>query len=230
MNQECYAFLRMILDHPEDDTSRLIYSDWLEEQGEIARAEFIRTSIQMLKVRSTCGSESGDYFCRSMSCPLCPLIRRMNAAWLEFGSSNYPPLDTTRTGEKWMSGFARRLPYGPDHSGQVAFFNRGFVSRLRCTIRTWLDIADSVTAHHPIQEVMFMPHPQGDPLPFTYEANGGSLRIGIRSKHGMSTVVPSFITLDEVDETIMQMFKRKWPRVGFSWNAFSMDGSGVSDE
>ena len=37
--------LRRILECPEDDAPRLIYSDWLEEQGEEERAKFIRCSI-----------------------------------------------------------------------------------------------------------------------------------------------------------------------------------------
>ncbi|HTU93106.1 MAG TPA: TIGR02996 domain-containing protein [Gemmataceae bacterium] len=39
------AFLQDILAHPDDDAPRLIFADWLEEQGDpnsIARAEFIR--------------------------------------------------------------------------------------------------------------------------------------------------------------------------------------------
>lgn len=36
------AFLKMILGYPERDDLRLIYADWLEEQGNSDRAEFIR--------------------------------------------------------------------------------------------------------------------------------------------------------------------------------------------
>src|SRR5581483_6136574 len=39
------AFLQDILAHPDDDAPRLIFADWLEEQGDtnsVARAEFIR--------------------------------------------------------------------------------------------------------------------------------------------------------------------------------------------
>lgn len=39
------AFLKDILAHPDDDAPRLIFADWLEEQGDtssVARAEFIR--------------------------------------------------------------------------------------------------------------------------------------------------------------------------------------------
>jgi uncharacterized protein (TIGR02996 family) len=41
------AFLTAILEHPDDDTTRLVYADWLEEQDD-PRAEFLRL---MVKVR-----------------------------------------------------------------------------------------------------------------------------------------------------------------------------------
>jgi uncharacterized protein (TIGR02996 family) len=37
--------LRAIRANPDDDTPRLIYADWLQENGEDARAEFIRLQI-----------------------------------------------------------------------------------------------------------------------------------------------------------------------------------------
>jgi uncharacterized protein (TIGR02996 family) len=37
-----YALLRAIEAHPEEDTPRLAYADWLDEQGESPRAEFIQ--------------------------------------------------------------------------------------------------------------------------------------------------------------------------------------------
>jgi uncharacterized protein (TIGR02996 family) len=41
------AFLRGILAHPEDDTPRLVFADWLEEHGAPERAEFIRLQCQL---------------------------------------------------------------------------------------------------------------------------------------------------------------------------------------
>jgi uncharacterized protein (TIGR02996 family) len=44
------AFLQAIRDAPEDDTPRLIFADWLEEQGDpasVARAEFIRVQCAL---------------------------------------------------------------------------------------------------------------------------------------------------------------------------------------
>jgi uncharacterized protein (TIGR02996 family) len=44
------GFLEDITAHPEDDTPRLIFADWLEEQGDSAHAEFIRVQIERARL------------------------------------------------------------------------------------------------------------------------------------------------------------------------------------
>src|SRR5215471_4120084 len=44
------AFLQAILHQPDDDLPRLIYADWLEEQGDNIRAEFIRIQCELAKL------------------------------------------------------------------------------------------------------------------------------------------------------------------------------------
>jgi uncharacterized protein (TIGR02996 family) len=46
------AFLRAILANPDDDAPRLIYADWLDEQGDADRAEFIRLQIRLARMDS----------------------------------------------------------------------------------------------------------------------------------------------------------------------------------
>ena len=41
------ALLRAIRAAPEDDTVRLVYADWLEENGQPERAEFIRLECEL---------------------------------------------------------------------------------------------------------------------------------------------------------------------------------------
>jgi uncharacterized protein (TIGR02996 family) len=41
------ALFQAILDDPQDDDRRLVYADWLEENGEGDRADFIRTQIEL---------------------------------------------------------------------------------------------------------------------------------------------------------------------------------------
>jgi uncharacterized protein (TIGR02996 family) len=53
------AFLDDIVRHPADDGPRLVYADWLDEQGDPARAEFIR--VQCTRARGGPGDEQdGD--------------------------------------------------------------------------------------------------------------------------------------------------------------------------
>jgi len=44
------AFIQAMRAAPEDDALRLVYSDWLEEQGEPARAEFIRVQCELARL------------------------------------------------------------------------------------------------------------------------------------------------------------------------------------
>jgi uncharacterized protein (TIGR02996 family) len=44
------GFLEAIIAEPDDDTPRLICADWLEEHGDVARAEFIRVQIERARL------------------------------------------------------------------------------------------------------------------------------------------------------------------------------------
>src|SRR5262249_32889270 len=44
------AFLRSIIEAPEDDAPRLVYADWLEDQGDLERAEFIRVQCRLAEM------------------------------------------------------------------------------------------------------------------------------------------------------------------------------------
>lgn len=41
------ALLRAIGEQPEEDTPRLVYADWLEENGEPERADFVRNQVEL---------------------------------------------------------------------------------------------------------------------------------------------------------------------------------------
>src|SRR5579872_576249 len=44
------ALLQAVLEAPDDDTLRLVYADRLEEQGDVARAEFIRVQVELARL------------------------------------------------------------------------------------------------------------------------------------------------------------------------------------
>ncbi len=47
------AFLQTILAEPDDTGPRLVYADWLEEQGDCDRAEFLRLDTEWAALRKT---------------------------------------------------------------------------------------------------------------------------------------------------------------------------------
>jgi uncharacterized protein (TIGR02996 family) len=50
MTPEEEAFLADIAEHPEDDSLRLIYADWLEDSGQVERAAFIRVQCELARL------------------------------------------------------------------------------------------------------------------------------------------------------------------------------------
>jgi uncharacterized protein (TIGR02996 family) len=44
------GFLETILAAPDDDAPRLVFSDWLEDHGDLARAEFIRVQCELVRL------------------------------------------------------------------------------------------------------------------------------------------------------------------------------------
>ena len=44
------SFLRAIIADPADDLPRLVYADWLDENGDPDRAEFIRVQCELAKL------------------------------------------------------------------------------------------------------------------------------------------------------------------------------------
>jgi len=52
MTDEEFGFIRAVVEDPDNDTPRLLYADWLDEQGDpaaSARAEFIRIQCQLAR-------------------------------------------------------------------------------------------------------------------------------------------------------------------------------------
>ena len=48
MSTEERELLAAIVANPDDDTPRLVYADWLQERGQEAKAEYVRTVVRLL--------------------------------------------------------------------------------------------------------------------------------------------------------------------------------------
>jgi uncharacterized protein (TIGR02996 family) len=69
------ALLKAVIAEPEDDAPRLIYADWLEENGQEARAEFIRVQVALARMKE----ESRDH--RDLRARAGELLRMYDIIW-----------------------------------------------------------------------------------------------------------------------------------------------------
>lgn len=92
MFPEQIAFLNAITAQPDDDLPRLVYADWLDENGQSPRAEFIRLQIARFRAGQTSFSP-GEY----------DLLRQYEPEW----RNELPPL--LQAGASFRRGFYYHL-------------------------------------------------------------------------------------------------------------------------
>lgn len=160
MNEEA-ALLKAICTQPDDDTPRLVYADWLDEQGGVkdrARATFIRAQVehaQLPLAHHFLSAERSVPFQTSHGCPCrsCELVRVakkvFHNGWLRKSVrviyKNCPVVRPrgSLTGECIL----------PDGSECRFWFVRGMVGGFRSRAAEFVARAGAVFAAHPIEQV-----------------------------------------------------------------------------
>jgi uncharacterized protein (TIGR02996 family) len=131
------AFLRAVVLDPGDDAPRLVYADWLEEQGRYERAELIRVQCELARPGGACPvcDERGWQKCNAFT-PQCrrKALRRREEELV------YPP-----NGTLWAKGL--RV------TGWGVTYRRGFVEEVRCTTADWLEHGTGVVLAQPVTRV-----------------------------------------------------------------------------
>src|SRR6516164_7800348 len=127
MNQE-EALWQTIHDEPNDNAPRLVFADWLDENGDPERAEFIRGQIQLATIRPW-----EDQFL-----PLeirCKELLRLNSNWLGF-----------LKGSDWIEHY-------PHDFGRPFLFDRGFPARVQMEPADFEANQGRLFAYFPIRRV-----------------------------------------------------------------------------
>lgn len=158
------AFLTAILEQPHEDTHRLVFADWLQEQGnenDRQRAEFIRLQIDISKwedkITSDIRRRAENILQRLSKGAPVKLTAKTPATMLvrEHLLLHSPKMVATES--NWMKWFMDDLvfthQFGPN-------YRRGFVSSLDCltpeslTVRR--DQLCSIFARHPIDNLVIL--------------------------------------------------------------------------
>jgi len=133
------AFVTAIIENVEDDTPRLVYADWLEENGDPDRAEFIRLQIELA------GLEDQD---------------RPIGTGKKPGSTPRERLLQKREGElldlhrrEWKSVLPKRA-----QEELLCEFRRGFVARMSVSAARFLRGGAALCRATPLEELQLTNH------------------------------------------------------------------------
>lgn len=165
------VFVRAVLADPEDDGPRLIFADWLDEQGEGERAEFIRVQCRLEREPCPHDYEGGGITLLRNNIVGCPCdfcrLRARERELLGLGRDRW--FDHWLT--SWTSDLAADMVAGyyPENSNVpavLAGFRRGFVESLTLTAADWLAHAEAMLSCQPVREVRLTTWPTNDGRPF----------------------------------------------------------------
>lgn len=128
-------FVRAICDDPEDLTPRLVYADWLDENGDPSQAEFIRVQIEMGKM-TACHRGPTELY----------------GYPLRFDGQADCECDWHKLWKRSEALHPRRDPGFPFfHS----FYSNGFVEAVITSMATWLLHSQAFVRQNPVRRVAF---------------------------------------------------------------------------
>lgn len=161
------GFLEAICADPDDDVSRLVYADWLDEHDDPDRAEFIRLQIALAS-----SSIVAERIAREQPERLNRLALNLLHHWQE-----------------WSGPAAELVPNGARYSDHLTF-RRGFIEYVRCTGDAWVRHADAILVCQPVREVTLTTWP--GLMQFCLESpEGDEMRIGLPGRPFRGDVPPS---------------------------------------
>lgn len=152
INIEQQELLDFIIEHPDDDVSRLVYADWLEEHHQAERAEFIRVQIELDKLFN----EDTDWkLCTETSanwCPICGDCCCKNQDEKK-NDENCPLHNPYSKHHLWDELKTQEKELRPIDYTHHATWRRGFVETISCPFKSWLQHGPTIVLEHPIQRV-----------------------------------------------------------------------------
>lgn len=151
------SLLRAVLADPASDAARLIYADYLDEQGEADRAEFVRVQCRIATLNAELMS---DEDCDATNCPGCGERRELQRReremvklfeWQGFRTAfglpqHWPAWHLSAGPADWTA------PPVPHWCGGV--LRRGFVDEIRLPLAAFLEQVAGVFAAHPVTAVV----------------------------------------------------------------------------
>ncbi len=139
--------LEPILEKPDEDTPRLVYADWLQENGQHKRAEFIRVQCEYAVLHRHFEDHQADG--ENLRCLRC--VRAGVLSDLLLGKFRLQP----QAPAPFAADCPHRIARMADYRGEPVEWDwyRGFVREVRCPADWWLAHGDAIRAAHPVTAV-----------------------------------------------------------------------------
>lgn len=200
-------FLAAIIAQPKCDATRLIFADWLEENGEPERAEFIRVQCELAK------RECVDVWCEKIYREKCPIGTPCEYAKECDGLRRRERelLDRADEGDELPHRIRWLVAENPSYTLEGALsprWSRGFVSEVTCRWSDWQAHHEQIRATQPVTTVRLTTWPQtcGD-------ASGNMYLLDIGHR---TAVVKSNDVQPPTWEGLAEMLvKATWPGIDF---------------
>ena len=143
------GLLAAVIAHPEDETPRLVYADWLEENGRVERAAFIRVQCRIEAIVSPNGYPNMANHPDDQR-ELTDLRERERLLFADSGPAGW----WGNLPGQWRATIGTAPPQIESADGMRYFVRRGFVDEVRCDLGKFMLHAADLFAEHPVCEVV----------------------------------------------------------------------------
>lgn len=201
------ALLKAILAQPDEDMPRLMYADWLTENGHESRGEFIRVQCELARMPEGDELTAGPY--PEPIDPLDASEKRCRQCYTLKGRCRRHEL-MRRERQLWSMSLGWASPF----NGSFDWFSRGFIRHFIGKAQDWLTHADIILAQHPVEEVTLTTMPELEVLNLS-----GTFDI-CRSLRGRKTDNFQSVSMDYVtqhSQIELALLKAEWPTIR-TWN------------
>jgi uncharacterized protein (TIGR02996 family) len=140
------ALIRSILTAPADDAPRLVYADWLDEQGRAEDAEFLRVQVELARLGYD-GAFHVDALGHLRQVP--DDVERLQERQLELWNAGHGKPDLADDLTTWPM-------YIHNPRGVSLRIRRGFVERIACFAGVFPEVAAGLFARQPVVQVRLL--------------------------------------------------------------------------